>query len=415
MAGFEGLMGSFDEAMRNPAILNVMATLAQGVSPKGTAGQALGALSSQMIRTKSKANLLQKLLGGGDEEGGLGLTGEDVLQMPESMGGGFMSGNAPSSLSGKGKLTMSEDGKINISGDENYIRNISGIGGRQGGGQITPQMSSQAPIQNPTSQPNNSAQAKYANPFASSQPSLTTADLAGLTSEDINQAVTLMLGNRELGRKTTSDIYDATYKMGILGTQQKDAETKRLTEQRASAPFIGGYNKSEFKSLPSDEQEYTVYKSSEESQSRSPVSRREFKMMEPTVKEKFLRSALKDPALKGIAKELAQAGVTPLKDKVAEKSAFADVKSKKYFTSPNGLSKDVNKYMSSEEVGNKKFMLGGDEDKISKFIDSEKSSFIADKITSGGGEIVGRRKEGSTRIWDVKWSDGTTSEVRYGF
>jgi len=75
-------------------------------------------------------------------------------------------------------------------------------------------MSSQAPIQNPTSQPNNSAQAKYANPFASSQPSLTTADLAGLTSEDINQAVTLMLGNRELGRKTTSDIYDATYKMG---------------------------------------------------------------------------------------------------------------------------------------------------------------------------------------------------------
>jgi len=29
-------------------------------------------------------------------------------------------------------------------------------------------------------------------------------------------------------------------KWGMLGTQQKDAETKRLTEQRASAPFIGG-------------------------------------------------------------------------------------------------------------------------------------------------------------------------------
>jgi len=287
-------MFDFSALFSDPAFINAMATVGASLDPEGPAG-AIGGMTKQMIRAKSKADLFQKSLGGGGEgEGISGITGEDVLQLPGSDGDppGFMSGNAPSKLSGK--ITIDEDGKFTMSGDRKHLpdlmRGSSFFGKGQGqGGQITPQMTSQAPIQNPTAQPNISAQAKYANPFASSQPSLSVSDLAGLTSEDLNQVVQLMLSSQDLNRKTTADIYDATYQSGVLSNQRdRLAFDKAKFNVPPAASPIKGMPMEVYKLQSDKSKQYLNYKQKAAETGEKIVSRQVFEARQPTPKMRDL-------------------------------------------------------------------------------------------------------------------------------
>lgn len=93
----------------------------------------------------------------------------------------------------------------------------------------------------------------------------------------------------------------------------------------------------------------------------------------------------------------------------------ADVEAKKYFTDPKGLAQDVDKYINSEEVQSELFQYADNPKERSRQVISKKAERVESKITSAGGKVQNVRMEGRTRIWTVKWPDGTTSEVSYAF
>jgi len=76
------LFEKFGKFMSDPNIVMAMGTLAQGIDPKGVGG-ALGGLSKQMTGAKSKANLLQRLLG--DNGTSSGITGGQLMSQPSEL------------------------------------------------------------------------------------------------------------------------------------------------------------------------------------------------------------------------------------------------------------------------------------------------------------------------------------------
>jgi hypothetical protein len=58
------------------------------------------------------------------------------------------------------------------------------------------------------------------------------SDLAGLSPEDISRTVQLGLQQQDLQQSSARDLVDAVYKMGLLDTQQTQADTQRLAEWR---------------------------------------------------------------------------------------------------------------------------------------------------------------------------------------
>jgi hypothetical protein len=95
------------------------------------------------------------------------------------------------------------------------------------------------------------------------------------------------------------------------------------------------------------------------------------------------------------------------------KEVTADISAKKYFTDPEGLSKDVDKFVGSEEVQNKLMPYVDDPKKREIETVRTKEGFIKNKIVSSGGKILNERLDGRTFVFLVEWPDKSTSEVRH--
>ncbi len=110
--------------------------------------------------------------------------------------------------------------------------------------------------------------------------------------------------------------------------------------------------------------------------------------------------------------EMAKAGAINLGDIVARKAATSDISAQKYFTDPTGLSKDVDKYINSNEMQNKLFTIS-DPRKLAIATSRAKEKYIISKITASGGKVQNAKLEGKTFVWTVKWPNDSVSEVRY--
>lgn len=235
---------------------------------------------------------------------------------------------------------------------------------------------------------------------------MTLADTAGLTPEHMSNIMKTNLAQRGLDQRSLADAYDAAYKAGIINVQGRQAGTQRLIARRKQ----GEIDRKLDERIPVKINGITTFLTPKEW----------FNVNENTTQFKNYLSTLEpneSPSGKGFesyqVKMATLTGGQPLEDKVREKEAFADVKTKKYFTDPSGLAKTIDDRINSEEVQNRLFSL--DPSEKPRALSAEKSSIIANEITAAGGDIVDRRQEGSIRIWTVKWPDGTTSEVRHAF
>lgn len=247
---------------------------------------------------------------------------------------------------------------------------------------------------------------------------VSAGDLAGLTPEMISQAMQFKFAKEEMDQKKVTDLIDMIYKTSLAGeaVARTEAATPSITIPGTDIKLTGKQYVDWYKAANKDERTAAV-KNYEYAQTKGyKGSFEQFQDAARTSQQKNYEQA-KNEGYKGTFNEwllsLAKAGAMNLGDLLEKERGKGEVKGQLYFTDPKGLVADVDKYVSSEEVQNNLFQYASDPRKMEVETIRAKEKFIRRKITSSGGEIVDEKLDGRTFVFTVKWSDGTTSEVRY--
>lgn len=234
-----------------------------------------------------------------------------------------------------------------------------------------------------TMSPENLLMMALLNPSASPLGAVSGADLAGLTPQDISQALQLKMAGEEIRRKSINDLLDLAVK------------SETLDIQRSKLGRTGEI----------DTYEYAVRQGF-----RGTIE--DWQNVKFTNLEKHYRDAIAQGytgTLREYALEMAKAGAINLGDIRARTEAVADIKTKKYFTDPEGLSADLEKHMTSKSVQREIAMA-----EVPRTASANKrASFIESKISARGGKIVDVSISGKNGTWKVQWPDGTTEELTY--
>lgn len=341
--------------LQNKLLLRYLSGAGAAISADKPIAEGLDPITQEAIATQSFTKLLKKMIGGDIPEGG--------KMTVDSKG---MSLNIPS-----GALDLGE-GRGVASEDRGYLQ---------------PKAEAVEPTEG----------------FAG----ITGADLAGLSPQDISLALTGALGVERLRQKKVTDLIGARYKKALIEdieTRADIAERTTVVAERREERLLEGVPDKVPVKIPDgrvievDPKEALSYYAKI---NNLPVTYDTYKL------------AMKDPEFFDYLKTMAKAGATQIS--FGER---LDVKAKKYFTDPKGLTADVDKYINSEDVQGRLFQFVDPKDpdaarKREVATIREKEKFITGKIAAAGGEIVGAKLEDRTFIWTVKWPDGITSEVRY--
>lgn len=373
---FAGLAEGAGNLFNNKLFLQYLSSAGQDILAGNPIGENVNAVTQQNISAQNYIKLLQKMLGG---------------DIPRD-----------------GKVTMDEKGTkfevpksaLSTPKDESLDLAIQGSN-LPGGSGID--------------------WARIGNPFASSQPGeISGADLAGLTTQDISQALQFKMTKEELAQKKITDFVDNLYKIGQLQEIQKGDDLDQ--PYPIPVPGIGIVTLRQWQTLPTEHKEYALAAAQAAKLGDTEfMSMREWKSLEPTDREQFLRSALKDPELMKAAKELATAGATriSLGEKLEEKKALAAIEGQNYFKNPKWID-DVSKHLESESTQRILDLVPGKGEEYTKNVKraraEESIKYIEAKIVGGGGTIedVQWGPDKKTMIWTVKWPSGDTEKIRYG-
>ena len=372
--------GGLTGLLQNKLFLQYLAGAGSDISAGRPIGNTVNAITQQNISAQNYMKVLQKMLGG---------------QMPEG-----------------GKLTMDTKGmKLDV--PQSALSGGSFLGDNPLGQPFTGGTGSPSPTSSPSPTGISPSQYGTINPFVGSQSgNISASDLAGLTPQDIHGAFSGALAVENLKQKKASDLVDAMYKGALT---KKAMEGDPLDKAfPIGVPGVGAVTIRQWKSLPKEDQEYAVYvHGAKNLGDKDIMSKAEWKMVEPTERERFTRAVMKDPKLMGAAKSLAAAGATriSLEGKLEEKKAMAGIEAQNYFTSGKFV-EDVGKHLNSKDVQSTLFQS----DNPSKAKSKEAIKHIEGKIVGGGGSIdsVSWDKDGKTMVWKVRWPSGDVKEVKYG-
>lgn len=375
-------------------LMYFLAAGGQDVSAGRPFGQELGGAVKGHLQAQSYAKLLQQLIGGG------------------------------------GKVTMDAE-NVNIKAPASaFSQGPGGAGTEEAAKQMT---SANAPEGTTSAPSTGSAGISGANlpllmsmfnPTASPLGDLASAGLVGLTPQDISQAVQFKFAQEESGQKKITDLADIIYKNALTEQALASAEASRRPEgldqtYPVEVPGVGKVTLRQWNALDKDEKTYAMYvQTAKEMGDSNIMSPREFKLLEPTERERFLTAGLERPEIMEAEKMLRSAGATRISvgEKVETAAQLEELKGEKYFSSPKGLSADIEGLINTKAFSDQMFLLAQDDPAAANdYYNSTVFEYIENKITSKGGEIVDYTQKGNTVIWTVKWPSGRTSEVRHAF
>ena len=371
------MANGINDLLQNKLFLQYLSAASQDIGSGEAIGTNVNAVTQQSIkaqnyakRQKAQMEMFQKMLGG--EDSALGDLTPDQMKMVQRA---FSGDNAD-------KLTV-DGSKLNFTSALGGT-SLATEGAKLPGGSGTDWE-------------------KVGNPFDVSQLDTTASDLAGLTPQEMSGALSgafnTVTGIEALKDKRVSDVVDRQYKQSLMdyygaltekaGRPAKDERTVAQKNYEFAQSELGGNYEGTFS---------------------------EFQRDAKTTHQKDYKAAVTGGyggTFHEWMFEMAQAGATQIGDIASRAEVTADVKSKKYFTDPKGLSATVTKRIGSEEFQNKIFAL--DPSQQARATIEEKATIIESEITSVGATIEDVRMEGRIRVWTVKWPDGKTSEVKYAF
>jgi len=253
---------------------------------------------------------------------------------------------------------------------------------------------------------------KLLNP-SSSLPNISASDLAGLSTTDISNALSGMLGVEGLDQKKITDVSS----MLLQASQARlaDARARELgVGYPIPVPGVGRVSRTEWNNLPSSIREHAAYVAQAKALGDSDImTLKEFENeFSLTERGKFLRDWLKHPeiAAADLASRKAGASQINIGQKVEEKKAMADLGGQLYFKNPKWTD-DLAKHMSSKGVRGR-IMESTDEPRRRSI---EKIRYIEDKILAGGGELVDVKlaEDNRTMIWTVEWPNGDKETIKH--
>ena len=425
------MAGDLNSLLQNKMFLQFLSAGGQDIM-QGTGGANLGGAVQQNIASQNFMKMMSKMLAGDIPEGGkITIDGKGMTQL-----------NVPSLLFGE----KSESPSL-----------IPSTGGTS--------QSTQMPTMD-----------NYLNP-SNSQPGYSASDLAGLTPENLSAIMGMKLTQEDLGRKKVSDVFDMMYKGMSLKSKQSqfdrrlnldrdkldlakedselnrklklidlDYKHKRFTLDEAKfeidkaykealtnkaikpspqedlypvpVPGIGKVSLRQWSALPSEDREYAIAKwQAAQLGDLTFMPKHEWQMTDPTEKENFLRSAMKDPELMKAAEKLAKAGAIKIGDITGREKAKSKIAGQIYFNKGEDT-KAFDKFINSEDVQTILMNVSGEAGTEYNRNRSVKKAQIAidwyrREIVAKGGKIVKESwsEDGNSKIWTIKWKDGTVEEV----
>jgi len=302
---------SWGSLFQDKEILNAIAGLGASIGGKGSVGAALGGMAQQMIKADSYSKLVSGILSGEQPPEGVKLTRDGSKTNIE------IANTALGNLDSGSNLTTS-----------------TGQGFQAGQQRQAPE-TDQPGMAQPT-QPTQAAQpiqTSAANPFAAG---LNSADTAGLTAENISQGLRDALGIKAFNQKQLTDEMDMKYQASTMQTQAAQAIED-------AEPFIGGYTLDQWKTLTPNQKEYASYKQNLDP-NEAPMTRRQFDLLEPTTKERFVMAALKNSKLMKATKELYPGISFNIGDATDKAKAIGEVKQELEITDPQFVADSVTKW-----------------------------------------------------------------------
>ena len=411
-------------------LVQLLSGMGGALGGKGSWQEAAGGLLRQNQSSKGYMSLLQKLLGGlpegakvsGDRSG---LTFKTPLSgMSEGTGGGGGGVDLSS-------INQTIGGGANPFGfapfNPNPVSavptNATGAGFVGGGGGID--------MPNPSSSPLR----------------INSADLVGLTPENITQALQLKFGREdaasknaiasaEQGRLSRSDLVDAMYKQAqIRKIDQGEAIDKPFP---VAGPGGRTLTNRQWAELPAGDRSYYLYLDAVKDLGPDSkiMSKSQWDAYTPTDHVKMLNQLNADPELMKTELALRTAGATKidLGAKLNEKKEMAAIEGQNYLKTPD-FNKDITAHMGSkpiaEKIWNAKMEAGrvpkGSTPEVKKAADEKAKvagskaeasavmDFITDRITTARGEIINREvlSDKKTVRWTVKWPNGDTEKISY--
>ena len=408
--------------LNNNLLLYFLAGAGRGIGGQGSVGDVLGQGVQQQIgaESQSKVNaqymkMLQGMLAGG---GKITMDKENVnIKAPVGALNNNSGGQTPSMSSGTSALATSTNPGI---GGGDWMKDFN-MGGAL----------------NPSNSPSDVMSANLAGLENNSQAQVESADiqpipremLVGLTPENVSQALGGAVSVNNLRESKISEVANRilkTRELDMLESERKaELQLKNLKEAREwqtlmresplEVPGLGKMTFDNWKELDAPTKSYSYYAFDAKNRGEEVMSFNDWKQQSPPESiYEIYELAEKDPKFKEFFFRQKEAGATRIStgEIVDRKKLTDEVDIKNYFRTK--LPEDVDKFISSKETRRDLIQYTEPKEKTKQTM-LAKDKFIRGKIVSTGGDIMDIVTEGRTRVYKVKWKDGSTDEVRYAF
>jgi len=377
-----GLFGKFSNLMSNKLLQQILGSLGADLLGK-TPGKNLSATIQNNISSQNYVKMLSKMLGG--------------------------------DFSGGGNYSVDEKGfKANIphpGGNSKMSSGIPPIGESEGANDI---------------------QGGIPNPFQSGQPSFSASDLAGLDPQMISQALQFKMSHDEMMNRNAKEIKEMMFKSrnDEVMNLKNEAET-----ERAKAATSKDYAEAD-KAMRPEDKRTAEQKNYEYAQSKGYTgSFEDFKNVVDTTEQKNYAEAVKQ-GYKGsfvkYQKELRESSATKISlgEELGKEAAKNKLKEQDYFSTS-----DWSKPIDTIDSTNPKVMSKAaniinknpnmDDQEARNLATTEaKLQAVKGEIEARNGVILGKRQEGNTFIYHVKFPDikdqngkvlmkGSERDIRY--
>jgi len=392
-----GFGASLAKLMDNKLFLQYLNAAGQDIGAGNPIGANVGKVTEQNIASQNYAKLLRTLLSNGGKV---------------SMDKDNVSIKAPSSAFQGVELDPGTGLPTQLPGD------APNQGAAATGGQTSPTRSSETDLLSNLLSGNLDTQNPSASPLGIGE--IPASDLAGLTPQDISQALQFKFSKEEMSQQKINDAINRLYKVsqiqqGQAATQVAQAKELRaweelLRESPLEVPGLGAISLDTWDKLPTDVKAYSYYAFTATKAGEDVLSFNEFKQQaDPASFVQYYNLAKEDPAFKEFYFESKRAGATKITigEKVETKKALSWVD----FT--NNLTKDVEKFKESESFQSAliEFDPGSPDEADTKAV------MVADHIENqllNRGRIVGKELSDEGVItWTVVTNTGKVENVRY--
>lgn len=261
----------------------------------------------------------------------------------------------------------------------------------------------------------NESRLKYVNPSGGQLGDISIADLAGLTSQDVSQALSDALSVEALKGKSISDVLDRMYKSQLIKESQARIEKSKpsVTIPGTDIKLTGDQFVEWYKAASKDERTKAIKNFEYAVEHGYEGEFPEFLNDALTLHEKDYRAATKSGYKGGFHEwmfDLAKAGAPTIIDLVDKKKALSELSGQLYFKSPEWTN-DLSEYIGSKDTQFKIFVS----DDPKRAYSREVVKFIENKIAAGGGTIedVELSDDGRIMTWTVRWPSGDVETIRY--